>query len=105
MHKISEKKIKMKFFLLSFFALIIMSCTNENIDETVKKIDLPKAEKNISASAEEIKKNIETVVKVVTEKTKRSEWFPTKTKPSANADIVEPVTTSNSPLFWRVCQA
>ncbi|NCG34411.1 MAG: hypothetical protein GWO78_00190, partial [Dehalococcoidales bacterium] len=48
-----------------------MSCTNVDVDETVKKIDLPLTEKNISVSAEEIKKNIETVVKVVTEKPKR----------------------------------
>lgn len=61
----------MKFLLLSFFTLIIMSCTNVDVDETVKKIDLPLTEKNISVSAEEIKKNIETVVKVVTEKPKR----------------------------------
>jgi hypothetical protein len=69
MNKKFKKKLPIfNFLMVSIFTITLISCSNADVDYVVDKIELPKAEKNISVSTQEIKKNIETVVKVVTEK-------------------------------------
>tara|TARA_B110000263_G_scaffold87262_1_gene76277 strand:- start:303 stop:1721 length:1419 start_codon:yes stop_codon:yes gene_type:complete len=90
MNKISEKKlskIKFLFFLIFTLFIFIIGCSNDEVDKAVKKIDLPKAEKNISASTEEIKKNIETVVRVITEKPVRRKLRKIQPSPTPSARL------------------
>ena len=68
MYKIIKKLSIFKILVITIFTLTLINCSNDDLDYVVEKIELPVTEKNISLTTQEIKKNIETVVKVVTEK-------------------------------------